>query len=340
MSGGVDSSAAAGLLKRAGCRLFGITMRVRDEDASCIENARRVADALAVEHVVVDVRDEFKRLVVDRFCSEYLSGNTPNPCIECNRHIKFGALRRAAEERGADILATGHYARIAADHATGRRLLCRGADPKKDQSYFLYVLRREHLARTVTPLGEYEKEDVRRIAAAMHLPAARSRESQDICFIDRGGYGAFISRLCPRASSPGPVLNTSGERIGTHRGIAFYTVGQRRGIGIASSEPLYVLSVSARDNALTVGAAGELYTESFRVAGINWIAAEPPYRPAAVLAQIRYSHRPAEALVEALSDTTACVKLAQRQKAVTPGQSAVFYDQGNRVVLGGGTIVL
>ncbi|MCL6450321.1 MAG: tRNA 2-thiouridine(34) synthase MnmA [Acetobacteraceae bacterium] len=374
MSGGVDSSMAALLLKEAGYRVVGLTMRLwppagapgavgacddggaaGDHEAAA-DFARRVAEWLGVPHHVVDLSEPFSREVVEPFSAEYGAGRTPNPCVICNRRIKFGALWLAARGLGAGRLATGHYARVQYDDRRRRWLLLRGVDRAKDQSYVLYGLSQAQLAGALFPLGGRTKAEVRGLAAEVGLPAAHRAESQEICFLGGAGYRAFLEARGGPGLSPGPILDTAGRRLGTHRGLAFYTVGQRRWLGLAAGEPRYVVRLDPAQNALIVGRPEELDAGWLVARGVNLIALERLDAPLRLRVRTRYRGPEAWAVVrplkaEALGAQEAghtagepggqglavVVEFESPQRAVAPGQSAVFYD--GQVVVGGGVIV-
>ena len=340
MSGGIDSSAAAALLKEEGHEVIGVTMQVistggRDTGAGVL--AGRIAGKLGIPHHVVDLRDVFSRRIIDDFCREYRRGRTPNPCVPCNREIKFGVLWERAKEMGADCLATGHHVRIERDGASGRCLLKKGEDKRKDQSYFLCRLDQEQLGRAVFPVGNMTKEQVRRVADELGLNVAGSRESQEICFIPDDDYAGFLESRIPGAAVPGPVIDSEGKILGEHRGIIHYTIGQRKGLGIAAKEPLYVIAIDAARNAVVAGTKEQTYGTELVAGDINWIAVSPPQAPVRVKAKIRYGHAEAEAVVTPLDNDSVHVKFTKPQSAITPGQTVVFYDSDT--VLGGGTII-
>lgn len=346
MSGGVDSSVAAALLKKQGYQVTGVTMKIWDGETppgegkrhGCygpgededIEDARKVARILGIDYHVFDLRQEYKSEVLDYFCHEYLSGRTPNPCLRCNRSVKFGALLEKAYESGIefDYFATGHYARVEYDESKHRYLLKKGKDLKKDQSYFLSFLTQDQLSRLLLPLSDYTKQDVRNIAADFGLGIGDKAESQD--FI-AGNYSALVP-----AGSPGTIMSKQGSILGEHRGISSYTIGQRKGLGISVGEPLYVTDIDSEKNAIIVGSKEELYRDELIASGLNWIAIEELTQPLNVKAKIRYLHKEAEAVVTPLGDDKVHVKFREPQMAITPGQAVVFYD-GDTVV-GGGTI--
>jgi len=346
LSGGVDSSTAAALLVQQGYRVSGVTMRLwvapsagqladhHSGTMAAVEDARQVCAVLGIPFHVVDLEEEFRARVVDYFCDSYALGRTPNPCLICNRQIKFGALLRIAREWGADCLATGHYARIRL--RDGQYELLRGVDQRKDQSYVLYGLGQEELPRVLFPLGDYHKEQVRRIAADSSLPVAHRAESQDACFLARGDYRAFLARERPETIRPGPIVDLEGHMLGEHRGIAFYTVGQRQGMGLAAAHPLYVVKIDAGRNALFVGPKAALLSRELLAEEVHFVASHPPPQPVRVTAKIRYKAAEAEATVVPLPERKARVTFVDPQPAITPGQGVVFYQDD--VVVGGGII--
>jgi tRNA-uridine 2-sulfurtransferase len=335
MSGGVDSSVAAALLKEAGHEVTGVTMRVTD-DRRAETDAAEAAERLGIPHQVIDLREVFAERIIDYFCGEYGRGRTPNPCVFCNRDIKFGAMREEAAKTGAEYFATGHYARIAQDNRGGY-ILKKGRDKNKDQSYFLCRLTQEQLSRTLFPVGEMTKDEVRKKATEMGLPAASRPESQEICFIPDNDHAAFVVRYTAETGRPGPIIDEDGRTLGRHRGIAQYTVGQRRGLGIATAEPLYVTDIEPASNTVVVGRKERIYDMGLIADNLNWIGIGPPEYPISAKAKIRYRHEEAEARVEPMGDGRIYVKFSLPQAAITPGQSVVFYD--GEKVLGGGTIV-
>jgi tRNA-specific 2-thiouridylase len=343
LSGGVDSSTAAFLLKEAGYEVIGLTMRLCSEEEetmpgkrhSCpstsnIRDVELTCQRLGIPFHVLDLENEFKQYVIDYFCNEYTRGRTPNPCLACNRHIKFGFLLDQALSLGAGYLATGHYARI--EHHNDTYHLLKGNDPDKDQSYMLYMLGQDKLSRVLFPLGDYTKSQVRELARQNALPTAGKPGSQDICFI-ASDYGAFLSRHF--TPTPGEIVNSRGEVLGRHKGTAFYTVGQRHGLGLAIAEPLYVTKIEPDRNRLIVGNRKELHTTELIATEVSWVSGKAPSEPMKVAAKIRYRSPEVAATIRPRHDSVE-VKFHQPQPAVTPGQAVVFYQ--NNEVLGGGTI--
>ena len=343
MSGGVDSSAAAWLLRRQGYDCAGAIMRLHGGEtegvcgsADNVEDARAAACRAGIPFHVFDFQEEFSRQVVDPFVRAYLRGETPNPCIDCNRCLKFGKFLERARELGFDYIATGHYARIA-PLADGTLVLCKAADPGRDQSYVLASsMTRECLRRTLFPLGGMTKPEVRRLAEEAGFLNARKKDSQDICFVPDGDYGAFLERRTGRAFPPGDILDLDGRPAGRHRGAVRYTLGQRKGLGIAADAPVYVCGKSMADNTLTVGPETALYARTLIADGWVWGAGTPPESPLRVHAKVRYRQTEQPALAEILSDGRVRLTFDEPQRAITAGQAAVLY-QGD-AVLGGGTI--
>ncbi len=334
MSGGVDSSVTAALLQQAGHTVIGITMKLWDGPTGHIEDAARVATHLGIPHHVAGLEPCFKAEIMDYFVREYEGGRTPNPCARCNRLLKFGALMETARGLGAAMLATGHYARIVTGD-DGEPHLVAAVNRKKDQSYFLFSLTRELMRSVLFPLGEMEdKQQVRDLAARFGLPVAAKEDSQDICFIPGDDYIAFLHGAGIR-SAPGEFVLADGRVVGRHGGIHRYTVGQRRGMGIAWSEPLYVLQIDAGANRIVVGTEAELYRERFTLSDCNWIV-PPGEGPFESHCRIRYRHRPVPCTVAVLPEGRAEIRFAKPEKGVTPGQVAVFYR--GEEVLGGGWI--
>lgn len=349
MSGGVDSSVAAALLVEQGCEVIGLTMQlwpelgeevaVRHDGCCSVEaagDARRVADHLGIPYYVLNFRESFEARVILPFIQEYARGRTPNPCLECNRAVKFGDLLQRALALELDALATGHYARVAYDRDLGRWLLYKGVDPHKDQSYALYGLTQDQLSRVLFPLGHLRKQEVREIARSRNLPVADKQESQEICFVVEGDYRDFLSQRIPKAISPGPIVDLAGRRLGTHRGLPFYTVGQRQGLGIAGERPLYVVRLDVEANTLVVGDAEQAFAPGLLASQPNWIALEEFRSPVAVQAKIRYGARGAPAVIEPAGQGRVQVHFELPQRAITPGQAVVFYQ--DELVVGGATI--
>ena len=343
MSGGVDSAVAAARCVAAGHDVIGISLRLAGEGGgSCcslddFHDARAVADRLGIPHYVFDFRDAFARAVVQPFVAEYLAGRTPNPCARCNQHVKFDLLWRRARELGASHLATGHYARIATDPATGRLALRAAADAAKDQTYFLFGLDHAALGRTLFPVGELTKAEVRAEAAARELPVAAKPESMEVCFVPDGDAAGFVERHAPPgAVRSGVIVDGEGTVLGEHGGVHRFTIGQRRGLGITGGAPRYVQRLDAATATVSVGGVESLAADGLVARGTIWSAGTPPPAGTAIDVRIRHRHRPLPArLVEAGGDV-ARVRFAERGPAVTPGQAAVFYR--GELVAGGGWI--
>jgi len=344
MSGGVDSSLAAALLVEQGYEVIGVTMCLlkgdieRSSGACCtpesVEDARRVAANLGISHIVIPMQEHFERFVIENFVEEYKRGHTPNPCIRCNRFLKFDVLLDWAKSVGADRIATGHYSRVRFDEERGRWLLLRGKDRKKDQSYALYALTQPQLERTLFPLGKMTKEETRAKAAELGLRVADKPDSQEICFVPGRNYPAFLKAVAPELVQPGKIVDMSGKVLGEHQGIAFYTIGQRKRLGISSPEPKYVVRIDSKTNTVVVGSNEDLFGKTVFAKDINLISMETLPGSLAVTAKIRYNTRDSAAVVRELFNNMAEVVFEQRQRAITPGQALVMY-QGEEVVGGG-----
>jgi tRNA-specific 2-thiouridylase len=344
MSGGVDSAVAAGLLLRESYEVVGITMRLWTQDdplapryqrRCCpledIDDARAAADTLGIPHYVLNMEEQFSAHVVDYFVDEYRRGRTPNPCLPCNEHVKFRALMAKAQALDADYLATGHYARI--DRVGDTHRLLRAADAEKDQSYVLYMLGQRELDRVLFPIGGYRKPEIRELAGELGLPVAEKPDSADICFLPTEDYRDFIAERVPQ--SEGDIVDRDGTVVGRHRGVAAFTIGQRRGLGVALGERRYVTSVDPELNVITIGRDDDLLAESASVEAVRWVAGAPPAAEFEANVKIRY-RSPAQAANVRVTPDGAEVQFVKPQRAVTPGQAAVFYR--NDEVLGGGII--
>ncbi len=377
MSGGVDSSVAAALLKEEGHEVIGMMLRLWSEPGvieddgvervvqnkccslESVDDARRVTRKLDIPFYLINVEQEFKDNVVDFFYQEYVAGRTPNPCLICNRHIRFTLLLNRALALDAEYLATGHYVRVDNHPITGKRRLRRGIDREKDQSYVLHVLNQKQLAHACFPLGPYTKPQVRAMAAERGLTVATKAESQEICFVAQNDYRGFIDRYAATTAErepvgvgvgaasrsngliqlpkPGPIYDVSGKPLGRHRGLAYYTIGQRKGLGLTSREPLHVLKIDPEENALIVGPAQALEKTSCVVGKMHYISGETPVEPFKALARIRYKAPEQEAIVTPLEGNRVHVAFSKPQRAITPGQAAVFYggEDGDEVLCGG-----
>lgn len=340
MSGGVDSSVAAALLVEQGYEVTGVMMRLWAEQenlccsAAAEEDARRVAGQLGIDFQVADYAAEFRNCVVDHFIDEYSRGRTPNPCLECNRHLRFGLLLQHARATGASYLATGHYARI--DFVNGQYRLRMATDPSKDQSYVLYMLGQVELARVRFPVGSYAKPDIRQMAQHRGLVVADKDESMDLCFVSNGDYRRFLQVHAPESIRPGPIVDIAGRVIGQHQGLPFYTIGQRRGLGIAAKAALYVLGLDTEENTLVVGPIEALGRSRLHATRVSYVSGRPPDEPVRVRAKIRYKAKLSAAVWHPLGADQARVEFRSPLRDITPGQAVVAYlgDQ----VLGGGTI--
>lgn len=347
MSGGVDSSVAAKLLIDSGYDVTGVTLKLFDggdisEDfrtccsLSDVEDARSVCYRLGIDHFVFNFKEAFRKKVINQFTESYLNGKTPNPCIECNRHIKFDKMLRRAEELGFDYIATGHYAERVYDYKTNRYILKRPKDRSKDQTYVLYGLTQYQLSKTLFPLGEYEKSDIRRIAEAAGLINSRKPDSQDICFVPDGDYASFIKKNTGAEIKEGNFISADGDVIGRHKGIINYTIGQRRGIGISIGKPAYVTDKNALENTVTIGGESNLYKSEITAYDVNLISLDSISDEMRVTAKVRYSRNEQAAVVIPSGNGEVLVKFDEPQRAPASGQAVVFYD--GDVVIGGGTI--
>ena len=346
MSGGVDSSVAGYLLREQGYDVIGVTMKVwpkdcisRAEDKCCgpqaVADARAVAHSLGIPHYVVDEADQFERTVIDYFTSEYQAGRTPNPCVMCNEKLKFGNLWGKAEALGCDYIATGHYAII--EHQEDRAVLRKGADPRKDQSYFLFSLRQPQLRRALTPLGAMRKPEIRKIAHSLGLKVADKIDSQEICFVPGNDYKAFLrSHLGENEFHRGEIYDVNGNFVGEHDGIELFTIGQRKGLPGGSARPRYVIDLDAKTNRVIVGDGDDLVCDEFKIDRTNWIRRDLTGENVELAVKVRYSHPGTRATVTPLENHRARIRLHEPQRAVTPGQAAVIYD--GDVVVGGGWI--
>lgn len=358
MSGGVDSSSAAALLKEQGHELVGFTMQLWNQrrhisvdengdplPSRCcslddVYDARRVAESLGMPFYVLNLEKDFDESVVNPFIESYLNGETPIPCVACNSRLKFASLDRMAVSLGCDKVATGHYARVEYDEKANRYRLFRGKNHWKDQSYFLWELTQDQLSRAYFPLGEMLKEEVRDIAREANLYVAEKQESQEICFVPDGNYSGFIDRFLTHENREneipegGDIVNTKGEKIGEHAGIHRYTIGQRRGLGIAHEKPLYVVQIERARNQIIAGEKEELNSIEFTAKGVNWVAFDEPTKAVRANVKVRYRHEPAPATIHALADNRARIVFDQPQAAITPGQATVFYN-GEETVGGG-----
>ncbi len=346
MSGGVDSSLAAARVVASGAEAIGITMRLSASGSRCCsledaDDARRVAERLGIRFYVANYAEAFGREVIDAFADAYLAGRTPIPCVACNQRFKFDHLLERAKAFGAERVATGHYARVEHDPATGRARLFRARHREKDQSYFLYSLRPEQLQRALFPVGALSKEEVRREARALGLETAEKPESQEICFVPDGDYAKVVERLRPEAARlEGEIVDEQGRALGRHRGIHRFTVGQRHGLGIASDRRLYVVRLEPEAQRVVVGDAADLDCRAARVERVGWIAGEAPPGTLRVRVQVRHRHTAVPAAVRATADGGAEIFFDSPVRAVAPGQAAVFYDaETDEEVIGGGPLV-
>lgn len=348
MSGGVDSSVAAWILKEQGYEVIGVTMQIwQDEDQtvqeenggccglSAVDDARRVAAQLQIPYYVMNFKSEFRHSVIDYFVKEYTCGRTPNPCIACNRYVKWEALLNRSMAIGASFIATGHYARISR-LPNGRYALRTSATARKDQTYALYNLTQEQLARTLMPVGNYAKDDIRKMAADLHLPVASKPDSQDICFVPDGDYAGFIENTVCHRFPEGNFVLSDGTVVGRHKGIIHYTVGQRKGLGLSLGRPVFVLEIRPETNEVVVGSNEEAMSRYVRADHLNFMSVEDLKEPVRVFAKIRYNHKGAWCTVEKTGDDEILCTFDEPVRAITPGQAVVLYD--GEYVLGGGTI--
>lgn len=341
MSGGVDSSVAAALLVEQGFEVIGIAMRLwgGPSDSGCCSlddfvDARRVASRLSIPFYVMDFRAEFERKVVDPFVADYLAGRTPSPCVRCNEHIKFASFWDRARELGADMVATGHYARVVRNAASGKAELWRSLDHAKDQSYFLFNVAEEALAHTLYPVGELSKSAVRDKARELGLPVAEKPESQEICFVPKGRYAEFVAQRSAAQPRAGRIVGEDGQTLGRHDGVHRFTIGQRKGLGVSASEPLYVTAIDATSGDVRVGTKEATRVRGLRASRANWIGGEPPRVGEELMVKIRSRFEPSRVRVERADEAAFEVEAEQGLAAVTPGQAAVLYA-GERVVGGG-----
>lgn len=349
MSGGVDSSAAAAILLKQGYDVIGVTLQIwpdkpeeikKAEGGCCsltaVDDARRVAGKLGIPYYVLNFKDIFQQKVIDYFKDEYIRGRTPNPCIACNRFVKFEAMLSKAVSMGMDYVATGHYARINYDESIGRYLLKKSVTDAKDQTYALYTMTQEQLAKTLFPIGDFTKDKVRKLAKEIGLSVASKPDSQEICFVDDNDYGRYISENTDVNIKPGWFVDSDGNKLGRHRGIIHYTIGQRKGLGVSFGKPMFVLALHPEDNTVVLGDENEVFSASLTAYDVNYISIEELKDEMSVSAKIRYSANKAAAYISPLPDNRVRVSFDEPQRAITPGQSVVFY-QGD-IVVGGGVI--
>ena len=349
MSGGVDSSLTAALLVQQGYDVIGATMQIWDKNVaeddvenrgccslSAVDDARRVAETIGIPYYVLNFRDMFEEKVIQYFINEYGAGKTPNPCIACNRFVKFEGLLNKALALGAEYVATGHYARIGYDEKLGRHTLSKGVDHTKDQSYALYHLNQNTLKHFLMPLGDYTKVKTRELSAELGLSVANKPESQEICFVPDDDYKSFLAEKSPNALRPGMMVDIHGNIVGQHQGLPLYTIGQRKGLGIATGKPLYVVNLDYDKNQVIVGSNEDVFADELIACDLNFITIDALQSPITVSAKIRYGSREGIAVVTPLGDGKVHLKFEQPQRAITPGQSVVFYD--GDLVIGGGII--
>lgn len=349
MSGGVDSSVAAYLLKEAGYDVVGVTMQIwQDEDTcsqeenggccglSAVDDARRVANQLDIPYYVMNFKQDFKENVMDYFLDEYLKGRTPNPCIACNRYVKWESLLKRSLDIGADYIATGHYARVI-QLDNGRYTLRKSATTAKDQTYALYNLTQKQLSHTLMPVGDYTKDEIRKLAENINLQVANKPDSQEICFIPDNNYGRFISENTELEIKPGNFITTTGEIIGKHKGIPYYTVGQRKGLNLSMGHPVFVVELRPETNEIVIGNNEEVFYDRLYANQINFMSIPDIEGDIRVMAKIRYNHQGATATIKKIAKDIIECKFDEPQRAITPGQAVVFYEQD--YVVGGGTII-
>ncbi len=349
MSGGVDSSVAAAILLQQGYEVIGVTLQIwqdideetqKSEGGCCslsaVDDARRVANKLGIPYYVLNFKDIFNKSVIDYFKEEYFKGRTPNPCIACNRHVKWQAMLDKAVSMGIDYIATGHYAKVLYDKETNRYVLKKSVTDRKDQTYALYNLTQEQLSRTLMPIGDYPKEEIRNMAKEIGLSVASKPDSQEICFISDNDYGKFLSENCEKEIVPGKFVDTKGNVLGDHKGIVHYTVGQRKGLGIAFGKPMFVVALDAKKNIVVLGDDSEVFSTELTASDLNFISIEKPFDGLRIGAKIRYSAKESPATIHVLDNDKVKVIFDEPQRAITPGQAVVFYD--GDIVVGGGTI--
>lgn len=349
MSGGVDSSVAAHLLKKQGYEVIGVTMQIWQEEASetveenggccglsAVEDARRVAERLEIPYYVMNFREEFQKNVIDYFVEEYQNGRTPNPCIACNRYVKWESLLQRSLEIGADYIATGHYARVC-KLPNGRYSLKKSVTAAKDQTYALYNLTQEQLAHTLMPVGEYEKDNVRQIAEDAGLPVAHKPDSQEICFVPDNDYASFIERETGKEIPTGNFVDKYGNVLGQHKGITHYTIGQRKGLGLAMGHPIFVTEIRTDTNEVVIGENEDIFSTTLRANNLNFMSIPDIEGEVRAMAKIRYNHKGDVCVIRKIGEDLVEVEFDQPQRAATPGQAVVFYD--GEYVMGGGTIL-
>ncbi len=336
MSGGVDSSLAALLLKEQGYQVEGVTLKLWDGQADSVySDAVAVAEEIGIPHTMVDVRDHFHACVISNFCSEYMLGRTPNPCVLCNESVKFGFLLKWAQEQGATWLASGHYARLHYEDKLGRYQIFRGKDKGKDQSYVLWRLQQHQLQHLLFPIGEYTKNEIRKMAESSNLPVANKPDSQEICFIPDNDYRSFLKVQGLQTGSPGLICTSDGQVLGDHSGIENFTVGQRKNLGIAVGYPIYVIRIDSHNNRIVVGKRNECFQRSLVLDNVNFVSLTPTSNEIHVQARIRYNMQEASAVLR-FDGSNFSLHFSEPQWAITPGQSAVFYQ--NEMLIGGGII--